>query len=79
MSKKSSSVHQILIKIKHKVKWMVKFVKSTSPSSHVHSLVSTTKHLGKIKLHMVFSLKKFFEQTKVKKISNLFHTHFCHK
>ena len=45
------------------VKWMVKFVKTTS--SHAHSLLSTTKHLGKIKLQMVFSLKFFFEQTKI--------------
>ena len=51
------------LKIKHKVKWMVKFAKTTSPSSHAHSLLSTTKHLGKIKLHMVFSLKNFFELT----------------
>ena len=49
------------LKIKHKVKWMVKFVKTTSPSSHAHSLLSTTKHWGKIKLHMVFRLKSFFE------------------
>ena len=40
--------------------WIVKFVKTTSPSSHTHALLSTTKHLGKIKLHMVFSLKVFF-------------------
>ena len=57
--------HQILIKILYKVKWMVKFVKTTSPSPHAHFFLSTTRHLGKIKLHMLFGLKKFFEQTKI--------------
>ena len=69
ISKRRSSIDQILIKIKHKVKQMVKFDKTT-PSSNAHLCLSTTKHLGKIKLHMVFalfviSLKKFFEQTKI--------------
>ena len=61
---------QILIKIKYKVKRMVKFVKTTYPSSYKHSFFSTTKHLVKVKLQMDFtifvnSLKHFFEQTKI--------------
>ena len=41
----------------------------------MHSFLSTIKHLGKIRLHMIFtvsvnSLKKFFEQTKNIKIHN---------
>ena len=43
---------------------MVQFDNTTSPS-HANSILSTTKDLGKIKLHMVFSLKIFFEQTKI--------------
>ena len=75
ISKWSSSIGQTLIKIKHKVKWIVKFAKTwnlhhplppTCPSSHVHSFLGTTKHLEKIRLHMVYttfvnSLKRFFE------------------
>ena len=48
------------LEMKHKVKAMVKSVKTTSHSFHAHFLLSTIKHLGKIKLHMVFSLKSFF-------------------
>ena len=49
------------IKIKHKVKQMAFFFFSY----HAHSFSSTTKHLGKITLHMAFTLfvnhrKKFF-------------------
>ena len=43
---------------------MVKFVKTTSLSSHAHFLVITTKRLRKIKLHMVFSLKFFLNKPK---------------
>ena len=57
--KKESSIGQTFIKIKHKVKWMVKAVKTrNSPPlpSYVHSFVSTTKHFEKIQLHMFFTL-----------------------
>ena len=64
ISKRRSSIGQTLIKVKYKVKWMVKVIKtwklpSTTPSSHVDSF-----------LHMVFAffvniLKKIFQQTKI--------------
>ena len=70
---KRSSIGQSLIKIKRKMKWIVKLSKHEIypfPSSHVHSFLSTTKHLEKIMLHMVFTffvniLKTFFEQIKI--------------
>ena len=65
ISNRRSSIDQILIKTKHKVKWMVKFAKSTSPTSHARSFLSKIKHLGKIKLDVVFSLKKIIKQTKI--------------
>ena len=43
---------------------MVKFDKTTSPSFHAHSLLSTIKYLGKIELHIVFSLKMFLNKPK---------------
>ena len=64
ISKRRSSIGQTLIKVKYKLKWMVKVIKtwklpSTTPSSHVDSF-----------LHMVFAffvniLKKIFQQTKI--------------
>ena len=72
ISRRRSSIVQTLIKIKNKVKRMVKVVKARNshPSSYVQSFLSTTKHLEKIWLHMVFTLfdnilKMFFEQTKI--------------
>ena len=83
ISKGRSSIDQALIKTKHKVNWTVKVVNtrnSPPPSSYVHSFLSTTKHLEKIRLHMVFTLfvnilTNFFEPTKIqsfKQMSNLF-------
>ena len=70
--KRRSSIVQPLIEIKNKVKRMVKVVRARNspPPSHVQSFISTTKHLEKIWLHMVFTLfvnilKFFFEQTKI--------------
>ena len=70
--KRRSSIVQPLIEIKNKVKRMVKVVRARNspPPSHVQSFLSTTKHLEKIWLHMVFTLfvnilKFFFEQTKI--------------
>ena len=71
--KRRSSIGQTLTKIKHKMKWMTKVLKtknSPSPSSYMHSFLSTTKHLEKIRLHMVFTLlviilKNFFERNKI--------------
>ena len=67
-----SSLGQSHIKIKHKVKSLVKLAQARNlpPSSHVHHFPSATKHLGKIKLHMCFtlfvhSLTKYFEQNKM--------------
>ena len=67
LSKRRSSIGQTLIKIKHKVKWMIKVLKARNlpPLSYMHSFLSTTKLLEKIQLHMVFTLfvnilKKFF-------------------
>ena len=59
--KRRTSVGQALMKIKHKVKWMLKFVKTKKiipllPQALAHYFFSTSKHLGKIKLHMVFTL-----------------------
>ena len=71
ISKRRPFIGQTLIKIKHKVKWMIKVLKTRnlSPlSSYMHSFLSTTKLLEKIWLHKVFTLfvnilKTFFEQT----------------
>ena len=51
ISKRRSSIGQTLMKMKHKVKWMVKVLKARSLpplSSYMHSFVSTTKLLEKI-------------------------------
>ena len=63
-------IGQTLLKIKHKVKWMINLSKHKTPYSHTHSFVSTIKHLGKIRrlgciqfllfLLYVNSLKKIF-------------------
>ena len=67
ISKRKSSIGQNLIKIKHKVKWMVKIVKTPPhppPSCPFFSLVDSF-------LHMVFKyfvniLKRlFFERSKI--------------
>ena len=71
--KRRSSIGQTLIKIKHKVKWMIKVLKTRNLpplSSYMHSFLSATKLLEKIRLHMVCTLfanilKKFFEQIKI--------------
>ena len=70
ISKSKSSFGQTLVKIKRIVKRMVKFAKIWYKynSSHVHSFLSTTKHLGKIRPHMIVivlfnSLKRLCEQT----------------
>ena len=73
ISKRRSSIGQTLTKIKHKVMWMIKVLKtrnSLPTSSYMHSFLSTTTHLEKIRLHTVFTLlvsilKRFFEQTKI--------------
>ena len=57
-------IYVCIYKFKHK------FNINLTPSSHKHPFLSTTKHLGKIRLHMAFTLfvnspKKFFEQTKI--------------
>ena len=73
VSKRRSSIGQTLTKIKHKVMWMIKVLKTrNSPPtfSYMHSFLITTTHLEKIRLHMVFTLlvnilKRFFEQTKI--------------
>ena len=46
------------INIKNKVKWIVKCVKTLNLPSFLpaHSFLSTTRLLGKIKLHMIFEL-----------------------
>ena len=54
------------LNIKHKVAWFIKFVKTTSLSSHKNFLLSTTNYSGKIKLHMAFSLIFFFFLSKPK-------------
>ena len=71
------------------MKWMIKVVKtgnSPPPSSYVHSFLSTTKHLEKIQLHMVFTLfvniLKKFNKPKfkvLKKCPTFFYTHYFHK
>ena len=57
ISKRRSSLGQTIVKIIHKMKRMVKFVKKwiLTPSSYAHSFLSTTKHLGKIRLHIGFT------------------------
>ena len=72
ISKRRPFIGQTLIKIKHKVKWMIKVLKTRNlpPLFYMHSFLSTTKLLEKIRLHMVFRffvniVKKFFEQTKI--------------
>ena len=72
-SKIRTSIGLTFIKIKHKMKWMIKVLKTINLpplSSYMHSFLNTTKLLEKIRLHMVFTLfvnilKKFFEQTKI--------------
>ena len=69
ISKRKFSIGQTLIKIKHKVKWVVKVVKTRnllpplpqhhSPSSHVDSF----RHL--FFTFFVNILKTFFEKTKI--------------
>ena len=82
ISKRRSSIGETLIKIKHKVKWMIKVLKIRNLfplSFYMHPFLNTTKLLEKIRLHMVFTpfvniLKKFLEQTKIysfKKMTNL--------
>ena len=90
-SKRRSSIGQTLIKIKYKVKWMIKVLKTRNLpplSSYMHSFLSATKLLETIWLHMLFTLfvnilKKFFlnkPKFKVfKKCPILFYTHYFHK
>ena len=53
------------------------------PPIQVHTFPFTTKHLGKIRLHMIFTLfNNSLNKLKYncfKKTSNLFHTHYFHK
>ena len=56
ISKRRSSIGQTLTKIKHKVKWMIKVLKTRNFSSYMHSFLSTAKIFEKIRLHMVFTL-----------------------
>ena len=91
ISKRRSSIGQTLTKIKHKVKWMVKVVKtrnSPPPSTYVHSFLSTTKLFKKIRLPMAFTLfvnilKKVFWTNQnlkfLKKCPIFFYTHYLHK
>ena len=91
ISKRRPFIGQTLIKIKHKVKWMIKVLKTRNLpplSSYMHSFLSATKLLEKIWLHMLFTLfvnilKKFFlnkPKFKVfKKCPILFYTHYFHK
>ena len=58
ISKRRSSIGQTLIKIKHKVKWMIKVLKTRNLpplSSCMHSSLSTTKLLEKIRLHYFYT------------------------
>ena len=90
ISKRRSSIGQTLIKINNKVKWMIKVLKTRNLppiSSYMHYFLSTTKLLGKIRLHMVFTqfvtiLKTFLNIPKFKvlrKCPILFYTLFFHK
>ena len=59
ISKRRPSIGQILIKIKHKVKWMIEVLKTKHLpplSSYMNFFPSTTKLLQKIRLHMFFTL-----------------------
>ena len=82
--KRRSSVGQTLIKIKHKVKWMVKVVIPQPPPLCIFFL-SATKHLEQIRLNMVFvNILKigFLNKPKFKvllKCPIFFYTHYFHK
>ena len=58
ISKRRPFIGQTLIKIKHKVKWMIKVLKTRNLpplSSCMHSSLSTTKLLEKIRLHYFYT------------------------